>query len=248
MKLIIALFLCSIAPFQLVESPLVHLIKSHAQRFEGKSTKNWMLDSCILSSDILLDFPVDAQKDTIYFTTCRSGGVEYNSIWKPHYKYEISLWPKKVEKKYIPTFVSTNNTEKIERVSTGRLIANWECDLLRYLGEKVEKEEFVADIDRYRLTRIIFDKGREKIDTVKYTNPKYILQYLTIEQVDSIRKIVNDSIKLVKDSISKIPATVTSDNQEIQETIAIEPAHPITKSLWQRFIDWICNLWYSIFG
>ncbi len=231
MKLLFFVILLLLPQCSLAERNLFDLLKIHCNWIQKERFDSWML----VSDKQIHKFPINWEKDTIYITSWyANGGGEGTFIWNN--KQNLNIYPDTIF-----TIHEYGTPPYHRHIVAYNLYSNWDVDVLKHLGREYYAEGKVTPTYHSYLTRIIIENGNVRVDTATYLSPD-LDEIRTQKQLDSIREIVHliNNTNLIKTSYLKENNKTDNDNSNTQS-----PQH---KSIWQRIIEWFCNLWKSIFG
>lgn len=185
----------------------------------------WLTNDSILNNSYFQDFPIQAI-DTVFIIGYHSDGLSNIILWNNQQQIKFSEIGSMKVQEFQPDWYSD-------------LLYAWNIDSLRKLSGNVGPKQL------HYVHRFILLGNLVKVDTLILNRP--------IMMPNIIKgKYVKENPSKVKDSLFndiKLNNTQISDDSTNNKTnIETTSQHEISKSIWQRIIDWFLNLWKSIFG
>ena len=185
----------------------------------------WLINDSILNNSYFQDFPIHAI-DTVFIIGYHSDGLSNIILWNNQQQIKFSEIGSMKVQEFQPDWYSD-------------LLYAWNIDSLRKLSGNVGPKQL------HYVHRFILLGNLVKVDTLILNRP--------IMMPNIIKgKYVKENPSKVKDSLFndiKLNNTPISDDSTNNKTnIETASQHEISKSIWQRIIDWFRNLWKSIFG
>lgn len=243
MKLVVSLIIYMIAPFQMMEDISTWIVKTPHRTFSQLKDDRWAMNDSILSIPITMNIHINEQCDTIYvLDRIHDNRTDLHciNVWKNNGSKIIT---------YTDSTVTVHQKSSKSRVYYN-LIKSWETDLLRHIGNEAQRN--ITPSTKHYLARIIFHNGASKVDTVSFYNLGEV-ERLTKHQLDSLKEMIRQ--KKVFENIDStksenlndsIPRADTLNNPVKELSSPLGQKSPL--SILQRIIDWLLNLWKSIFG